>query len=70
MRAMVGFLKALVAATLFGSALALVANALGADPESLWLLPISVAALILGSLFDRQGFYGDPHPFRRRPRPR
>lgn len=70
MRTMRGFLRALVAATLFGSILVLGANALGADSESIWFLPIAVAALIFGSLFDREGFWGEPHPFRRHPRPR
>ena len=66
MRTMRGFAQALFAGLLFGSALAVVASALGADPESAWILPILLAALLFGSLFDREGFYGEPHPFRRR----
>lgn len=65
-----GLLRALAAGLLFGSVLALGAGALGADSESIWLIPIVLAALLFGSLFDREGFWGDPHPFRRHPRPR
>lgn len=62
------FLKAILAMLAFGAPLALAAGALGAEPEDVWLLPILLAAMIFGSLFDKEGFYGDPHPFRRRAR--
>lgn len=70
MRAMRSFLKALTAGLLFGSVLALVVGFLGADSESIWVIPVALAAMFFGSLFDREGFWGDPHPFRRRPHSR
>ena len=70
MRRVKGFLKALAAGLVFGSLLALVVGALGADSDSILVLPVALAAMFFGSLFDREGFWGEPHPFRRRPRPR
>ena len=49
-----------------GIPLSLLAGTLGAEPEDLWLLPIVLVAGVFGSLFDKEGFWGEPHPFRRR----
>lgn len=67
MTSMRGFIRAMIAMIALGAPLALLAGALGADPESLWVLPVAFVAVFFGSLFDKEGFYGDPHPFRRRP---
>lgn len=68
MSPMRGFLRALVAGLAVGAPLVLIAGSLGAEPESLWVLPIALVAGFVGSLFDKEGFWGEPHPFRRRTR--
>ena len=59
-------LKALVAGALFAGLVVLVAQAVGLDFSEAWRLPLAVIAMVFGSLFAPEYFYGEPHPFRRR----
>ena len=68
MKTMRGFVRALIGGLAVGVTLALLARALEAEPRELWFFVILIAAAFAGSLFDKEGFWGDPHPFRRRPR--
>ena len=62
---MLGFVKVVIATTVIGVILGNLAQALGADLESPWILVVLTVSMILGSLFDKEGFWGEPHPFRR-----
>lgn len=68
MSRMLGMLKVLIASLAIAFPLIVVARSFGAGDESPVWLVIFTVSLILGSLFDREGFWGDPHPFRRRAR--
>ena len=67
MSRMIGFLKVVIASLAIGAPLALLLRALEAEPRELWFFLILLISGFLGSLFDKEGFWGDPHPFRRGP---
>lgn len=62
--------KAFLRALAFGSVLALVMAVLlkVLDAPERWYLAAALVALFATTLFDREGFYGEPHPFARRHR--
>ena len=61
-------MKAFLRALAIGSALALVLAVLlkVLDAPEGWYLAAALVASFVMTLFDREGFYGEPHPFARR----
>lgn len=66
MNSMSPFLRALSYGALLALVSGLVLSAVGAAEG--FFLAAAVAVGIATTLFDKEGFYGEPHPFRRRPR--